>query len=123
MTEKETFNNDILQSTDAQVWAKEFIRLFGDRLEDIDEDLMITWFANISTNTEINLTCKEAIDLSIAKASSQKFVRSHPIEVLGYREIDLAIQKLQEAQMWYTRGRAIQEGKFNPADLDKENGN
>lgn len=31
---------------DAQVWAKEFMKNFGHRLEDIDEGLMIGWFAN-----------------------------------------------------------------------------
>ena len=34
------------QSTEAQEWAIEFMRLFGNRKEDIDRDLMITWFAN-----------------------------------------------------------------------------
>jgi hypothetical protein len=31
---------------DASKWAEEFMRLFGDRLTDIDEGLMIGWFAN-----------------------------------------------------------------------------
>ncbi len=34
------------QSMDAQVWAKEFMRLFGKSLSQIDEGLMISWFAN-----------------------------------------------------------------------------
>jgi hypothetical protein len=33
-------------TTDAAVWAAEFMALFGSRLEDIDEGLMIGWFAN-----------------------------------------------------------------------------
>jgi hypothetical protein len=36
----------VTQSTDAQEWASEFMRIFGDRKQDIDEGLMITWFAN-----------------------------------------------------------------------------
>ena len=33
-------------TTDAAVWASEFMRLFGQRLNEIDEGLMIGWFAN-----------------------------------------------------------------------------
>lgn len=32
----------------------------------------------------------------------------------------LANTKLEEAQMYYTRGRAIDRNMFNPVDLDKE---
>lgn len=31
---------------DAREWAAEFVRIFGDRRDDIDEDLMLGWFAN-----------------------------------------------------------------------------
>lgn len=31
---------------DATVWAKEFMDIFGDKLNTIDESLMHTWFAN-----------------------------------------------------------------------------
>jgi hypothetical protein len=37
---------DLHATTDAQVWAREFMRIFGERREDIDESLMISWFAN-----------------------------------------------------------------------------
>jgi len=33
-------------TTDAAVWASEFMAEFGDRKEDIDWGLMIGWFAN-----------------------------------------------------------------------------
>lgn len=33
-------------TTDGQIWAQEFMRLFGDRRDEIDEGLMIGWFAN-----------------------------------------------------------------------------
>jgi hypothetical protein len=36
------------------------------------------------------------------------------------REFALAITAIEEAQMRYTRGRAIMLGKFAPADLDAE---
>ena len=36
----------LIESTDAQRWAREFMALFGDRLGDVDEALMLTWFAN-----------------------------------------------------------------------------
>lgn len=37
----------LLYSTDdAQIWAQEFMKNFGHRLQDIDEGLMIGWFAN-----------------------------------------------------------------------------
>jgi hypothetical protein len=37
---------DLLSTTDAQKWAQEFMRLFGDKRDEIDEGLMIAWFAN-----------------------------------------------------------------------------
>ncbi len=40
---KETKLND---EFDASVWAKEFMKKFENRLEEIDEDLMLGWFAN-----------------------------------------------------------------------------
>lgn len=36
----------LLATTDAQTWAREFMSLFGKRKDDIDEGLMIGWFAN-----------------------------------------------------------------------------
>lgn len=38
--------NELLNTTDARVWAKEFMLLFGETKENIDEGLMIAWFAN-----------------------------------------------------------------------------
>ena len=40
---------NLLTTTDAKIWAEEFIRIKKEQhwsLEDIDEDLMIAWFAN-----------------------------------------------------------------------------
>lgn len=59
------------------------------------------------------MTVKEHIDAAVNAARAAAFVDG------GSREFALAITKLEEAQMWYTRGRAIQEDKFNPQDLDK----
>lgn len=39
-------NNKLPHSTDAQLWAKEFMKLFEEKKESIDEGLMISWFAN-----------------------------------------------------------------------------
>ena len=36
-----------VQDTDAAVWAREFMRIFGgERRGEIDEGLMVGWFAN-----------------------------------------------------------------------------
>jgi len=72
------------QSTEAQEWAAEFMRIFGNRKEDINKDLMITWFANAievakdsfgefeneylnnwDTNYEIVNTCGDCEDFGI----------------------------------------------------------
>lgn len=42
----ETTKVDPLATMDAKVWAEEFMRLFGDKRQEIDEGLMIAWFAN-----------------------------------------------------------------------------
>jgi hypothetical protein len=39
-------NADLLSTIDAEVWAKDFMSIFGNRKEDIDEELMFAWFAN-----------------------------------------------------------------------------
>jgi hypothetical protein len=36
----------LIGNFDAQAWAKEFMRLWGERLSEVDEGLMIGWFAN-----------------------------------------------------------------------------
>lgn len=42
-----TVKDDVLLKTiDAQIWAREFMRSFGHRKEEIDEGLMLAWFAN-----------------------------------------------------------------------------
>lgn len=50
MTAEETFEREarLRSTTDAQVWAREFIDMFGgpERCAFIDEGLMIGWFAN-----------------------------------------------------------------------------
>ena len=37
---------DRLDTMDAVRWAREFMRLFGQRLHEVDESLMVGWFAN-----------------------------------------------------------------------------
>ena len=47
---------DLLQTNDAYVWAQEFIRRKKDNdwsLDDIDEGLMIGWFANAMAAQEM----------------------------------------------------------------------
>lgn len=46
---REKFSSDQnwpLQSFDAQDWAKAFMAKFGDKREQIDEGLMLSWFAS-----------------------------------------------------------------------------
>jgi hypothetical protein len=37
---------DLRQTMDAAVWAKDFWERFGNNKDQIDESLMLTWFAN-----------------------------------------------------------------------------
>jgi len=41
-----SFEIDLHQTTDAHIWAKEFMRIIVDKNIEIDEGLMISWFAN-----------------------------------------------------------------------------
>ena len=36
----------LVGEVDANVWAKEFVRIWGHRLGEVDEALMVGWFAN-----------------------------------------------------------------------------
>lgn len=49
-------NLNFLYNTDkADVWAKTFMDMFGDRLETINEGTMISWFANaMETAKQLN---------------------------------------------------------------------
>ena|ERR1700727_2411201 len=38
--------SDMIQNLDGYVWAKEFMRIFDDRKQNIDESLMASWFCN-----------------------------------------------------------------------------
>jgi hypothetical protein len=62
---------DLSNTTDAMVWAEEFMRLFADRRADIDAGLMVGWFAN-------------------AMAAQQARDRNRAISAVGYVSADLA---------------------------------
>lgn len=38
--------NHLIYEFDADKWAKEFMRIWGDRRDELDLDLMRSWFAN-----------------------------------------------------------------------------
>ena len=52
--------DELLQTTDAAVWAKEFMKVYKAGAV-IDEDLMIGWFANMwaATNDPLQARIKE----------------------------------------------------------------
>lgn len=58
------------------------------------------------------MTVKEHIDQAIV------LIRQTAPSGMVSRERAVAITNLEQAQMWYTRGRAIEEDVFNPKDLD-----
>ena len=60
------------------------------------------------------ITFKEKIDSLINDATEARLELQGP----SAREFSLAITALEDAGMRYTRGRAIQAGWLNPADLD-----
>ena len=37
---------NLMNTTNASEWAEEFFRLWGDRLDQVDESLMLSWFAS-----------------------------------------------------------------------------
>ena len=58
---------NLLETTDAAVWAKEFIRLHGDKRP--DEGLMISWFSNLWAATHDPLADEiEQLGVEIAAA-------------------------------------------------------
>jgi hypothetical protein len=61
------------------------------------------------------MTVKELMDELLDRLAIQKAHSKGQREVAGR----VALTAVEDAQMRYTRARAIQEGKFNPADLDK----
>ena len=58
-----------LDTIDGVVWAKEFMRLFGERRHEIDEALMIGWFCNSIMRGFDEATRREQEQLDRAKAA------------------------------------------------------
>lgn len=69
---------------------------------------------------ESDPTVKELIDQAIEYIGDRRECPVGPATTQSAREFSLAITALEDAQMRYTRGRAIELGKFKPADLDRE---
>lgn len=110
---------DLHGTTDAVVWAKEFIKVVDEiGVEFVTEDLLVTWFANAFGAQETNQTAVEAIEHAYSRATYYQIVNDG---AEGYHELFVAMMKLDEARMWFTKGLALAQGKFNPADLEKEN--
>lgn len=70
----------------ADVWAEEFMRNFGERKDDIDEGLMIAWFANAMETAKGYALAdlqRKADRLAIALVLTQEYLGSDvlpPIE-------------------------------------------
>lgn len=60
------------------------------------------------------MTIKQHIDAAITALETHRGDDRSP----AAREFSLAITHLEDAQMRATRGLAIRQGKFNPADLE-----
>lgn len=58
------------------------------------------------------------IELLDAAASLIEATRQLATSAAG-RNYSISLTAIEDAQMRYTRGRAIELGKFNPADLDR----
>jgi hypothetical protein len=107
--------------SDAQKWAKAFLDTIVDKSIEIDEGLMISWFANSIETAKNGQTFVQAVDHAVHRAQFHRTI--HVVErESGGREFSTAITKLEEAAMWFTRGMAKVQGKFNPADLEEDNG-
>jgi hypothetical protein len=58
---------DLVGCTDARVWAREFVRLVGEKPEiATDEDTMIGWFANAIVAGEDSATVREVVRSRVA---------------------------------------------------------
>lgn len=123
---------DMLQvmGNDARLWARQFVLTLYLNDIVIDEGLMIAWFVNAMMAQQDSLTAKQAIDIAISRvhfhevtgeAYAEDGVEHRTVDP-AYRELDLAKTKLEEAQMWFTRALAMRQGKFDPADLEQDNG-
>jgi hypothetical protein len=113
--------NVLLSTTDAQAWARTFVETCKKHeLDPLDEELLTTWFANAFGTAEITQTAYQAIEHAKSRAHYHQIVGIDGVDS-GSHELTIAIHKLEEAQMWFTRGLALIQGKFNPADLESEN--
>jgi hypothetical protein len=128
--------NELLSTTDATAWASALTEVVWEDEEGLTEEqleeLLVTWFANAFAAADANQTAVQAIDHAVTRARYHQIVNqykgntdSHTLgpHALGVHEFGVAIDRLEEAQMWFTRGLAKVQGKFNPADLEREDGN
>ena len=73
-----------LNTIDGTVWAKEFMRLFGERRHEIDEALMIGWFCNSIMRGFDEATRREQEQLDRAKAALELIANGELTAMRGY---------------------------------------
>jgi streptogramin lyase len=106
------------EGSSAVEWAKYFKEVVLDGGIEIDEELMVTWFANVIMSSLDAQTFVQAANQAVGRAQFQRIMNESKPDNSG-REFSLAITNLEQAQMWFTRGMALALGKFNPADLEE----
>lgn len=75
-------SEDLLKTTDAHAWAKEFVRLHGG-----DEGLMVTWFANMWAATYDPLQARiERLETALRdiRVIEQESLNTERIDTVGY---------------------------------------
>lgn len=95
--------SDLMQTDDAMVWAEEFVKTKEKNnwtLEDIDEGLMVAWFASA-------IMAKE--DIMMRKMGGHIEVRLPTLEELEADGITVRLPTVKEQADEYLRDMMIQE--------------
>lgn len=72
MSDKTREEINLHSTMDASVWAEEFIRIFAHRRDEIDEGLMIGWFANSIMTGYDHATSKFRGEIETLRAQLEK---------------------------------------------------
>jgi len=100
---------------DAKIWAEEFMKLFGKSLSQIDEGLMLSWFAN-AIMAGYDKAKREALT-----AIKQEILGKLPEKKDIYWNMKLEVKSTLKGYVFYINGNEISEQLYNNEFKNQEN--
>jgi hypothetical protein len=100
MTDKREEVN-LLSEFNANIWAKEFMHIWGNRLNEVDESLMTSWFANaIMMGYDTGLRKADADEVSAGTALINKIKKLESLILLADPVVSMEEMNSISSKQW-----------------------